>query len=325
MDKRNADISLQNAAYSPRKLLLIHSGVLLGVILLLFVVSNLMEYAIQPSGRLDAIDLQIILSTAQVSLLLIRTLATPFWMAGLSYVAIGIARGQKVKPGDLTAGFWKIGPIFSSDLLISLQYLWRMFLSIFISAQILSFTPVATIIYKAAENMTELTADVDLKTLLGADYVLVMASYLVVTGLVMLILVLPMFYRYRMTTYLIMDNQERSGALAMLRSRILMFGRRWELAKLDLSFWWYYLLLVLSVGLCYTDLILELAGVTLPVSEPVAVWSSMVLGLVAQLVLRTMVGPKVEVTYAHCYDRFLSAREIAVEASASIPKEENYD
>ena len=113
--------------------------------------------------------------------------------------------------------------------------------------------------------------------------------------------------------------------MAMLRSRILMFNHRWELAKLDLSFWWYYLLLILSMGLCYADVILGMLGVSLPVSEQVAFWGSLVLGLMAQLALRTLLGPKVEVTYAHCYDRFLSAGEVTVEASASIPKEETHD
>ena len=49
MDKYNADISLRNATYSPKKLLLIHSGALIGFSLVLSVISYLLNYAIQPS------------------------------------------------------------------------------------------------------------------------------------------------------------------------------------------------------------------------------------------------------------------------------------
>lgn len=311
MDKYNAGISLQNAAYSPRKLLLIHSGALLGLSLVLSAISYLLNFAIQPSGGLGSMNLQALLSTAQVGLQLIQTLVTPLWAAGLIYIAISIARGNQVAPRDLAAGFQKFGPIFTSTLMVGLQYLWRVFLSTFLSAQILSFTPVATKLYEATANIEDVTA-VDPQVLLGDDYIPIVLAYLGVTLLVMLVLVLPVFYRYRLTTYLIMDGQERGGSTAMLRSRILMFGRRWELAKLDLSFWWYYLLLMLSMSLSYGDVILDLLGVTLPIPSKVTFWGFLVLGLLAQLAVQVLAGPKVAVTYAHCYDRFLH-RDDAVE------------
>lgn len=319
MDKYNADISLRNATYSPKKLLLIHSGALIGFSLVLSLISYLLNYAIQPSGGLSSMGLQATLSTAQSGLQLVQMLVTPFWAAGLSFVAIGIVRGQTVSPRDLTAGFQKIGPITSSTLMIGLQYLWRVFLGSLLSTQILMLTPVGNTLYEASAKMQESTTDLDMQTLLGDDFII----YFSVTALVMLALVVPVFYRYRMTTYLIMDGQEATGSRAMFHSRIMMFRRRWELAKLDLSYWWYYLLLMLSATLSMGDIILNLAGIRLPFSGTVSYWLFLGLGLGAQLLVNVLAGPKVTVAYAHCYERFLNGEVVVETASPAQPPQMN--
>lgn len=306
MDKKNAVSSLRNAAYSPKILLAIHSGALIGLSLLLSLVSYILNKAIQPSGGLDSMNLQALLTTAQLVLQLAQLVVTPFWTAGLCYAAIGIARGRKTVPADLLSGFHQFLPILSSSLFIGFQYMWRVFLSVFLSSQILTFTPAGSIVYEAAQSIEDLTAEVDVQALLGENFILVMATYAGIFALVMLVLVVPVFYRYRMTTYLIMDGQEKGGLRAMLRSRMLMFRRRWALAKLDLSFWWYYLLLTLCASLGVGDLILQAVGVSLPVSDTVAYWLFLSLGLGSQLLVKVLAGPKVAVTYAHCYDRFLN-------------------
>lgn len=316
MDKFNAGISLRNAAYSPRKLLLIHSGALIGLSLVLSVISYLLNFAIRPSGGLGSMNLQATLSTAQAGLQLLQALVTPFWAAGLCFAAIGIARGQAVSPRDLTSGFHKIGPIVSSTLMIGLQYTWRFFLSTMLSSQILMLTPVANTLYEAMAKVEDGTAQVDMQALLGDDFIPVAVTYIGVTVLVALVIIVPVFYRYRMTTYLIMDGQDSGGLRAMFHSQIMMFRRRWELAKLDLGFWWYYLLLVLGMVLCYGDLILSLLNVSLPVSDTVAYWIFLALGLAVQLAVKVLAGPKVAVAYAHCYDRFLNG-EVVVETTTN--------
>lgn len=315
MDKHNASVSLRNASYSPKGLMAIYSGVLVALSVLLMVVNTVLG-AIQTSGGLDSMNMKAMLSTAQMALLIIKAVLLPFWAAGLCFVAIGLARGQSVGPKDLTAGFRKILPIIISKLFIGLQYAGRIALSFVLSSvlssQILMFTPAAGKLYEVAENMENLMELGDYQTLLGDDIWLVMGVCVGVFTVVTLILLGPVFYRYRMTTYLIMDGQERGGLRAMLRSCMLMFRRRWELAKLDLSFWWYYLLLALCSGLCFGDVILLGLGVTLPVSDTVLYWVFIALGFGAQLAVEILAGPKVAVTYAHCYDRFLNTSDAPV-------------
>ena len=304
MEKHDAAASLRAAAYPPSRLLAIHSGVMAGVSLVIAAISYILEHAIKPAGGLSAMDLQATLSTIQVMLRLAQLVVMPFWAAGLSYAAIGIARGRRTGPSDLTEGFYRFKPLLTSNLLIAVQYLVRAFISLYLSLQLMVFTPVAHKLYDAAVKLEE-EPELGLAALLGQDYVPVMVTYAVIFGVVFLAVCLPVFYRYRLTSYLIMDDQEKGGIRAMLRSRMLMLRRRWDLAKLDLSFWWYYLLLGLGMALSCGDLILAAAGVTLPVPDGVAYWIFLCLGLLVQLAVKILAGPKVAVTYAHRYDRYL--------------------
>lgn len=304
MEKHDAAGSLRAAAYPPSRLLAIHGGAMVGLSLVLSVISFVLDHAIEPSGGLGSMDLQAALSTAQVMLRLAQVIVAPFWAAGLCYAAIGIARGRRTGPSDLTEGFSRFKPLLTSSLLIGVQYLVRGFISVYISSQMMVFTPVASKLYDAALKLEE-EPELGLATLLGDDFVPVLVTYAVIFAVVFLAVSLPVFYRYRLTSYLIVDGQEKGGIRAMLRSRMLMLRRRWELAKLDLSFWWYYLLLGLGMVLCYGDLILAAAGVALPVPDAAAYWIFLCLGLLAQLSVKVLAGPKVAVTYAHRYDRYL--------------------
>ena len=323
MDKQAAEASLNAAENSPRRLLAIHSGVLAGCTLVLSLISFLLNETIQPAGGLGSMDLQALLSTAQVGMQLIQSLLTPFWVAGMYYAAIGIARRRPTGPKDLIAGFYKILPLLSANAMIFLQYLARLFLSAFLSVQLLLFTPAGAKLYQA--SMKPEAATMELDVLLGNDFLPVMITLFAIYLLVFAVLALPVFYRYRMTTWLIMDDQDPGGLRAMFHSRLLMLRRRWDLAKLDLSFWWYYLLLGLGVVLCYGSLIFAAAGLTLPVSETVAYWIFLVLGLAVQFLVKSFAGPKVMVTYAHRYERYLTelppARKKKQVVSTDLPWE----
>ena len=305
MDKHNAAASVRAAVYPPRRLLAIHAGATVALSLVLSIISFVLNYAINPSGGLGSMDLQAALSTAQIVLQLVQVVLTLLWAAGLCYAAIGIARGARAIPSDLTEGFSRFKPLLSSGILIALQYVTRAIISVYLSAQLMAFTPLAQTLYDAAEALEE-HPDMALTALLGDAFVPVVATFIGIFVVVFLAVSAPVFYRYRMTSYLIVDGEEKGGIRAMLRSRMLMQRRQWELAKLDLSFWWYYLLLAVGMVLCYGDLILAAAGVTLPIPDIAAYWLFLCLGLLVQLGVKILAGPKVAVTYAHRYDRYRS-------------------
>lgn len=56
-------------------------------------------------------------------------------------------------------------------------------------------------------------------------------------------------YRYSMTFYIIADNPGISGSEAINRSKIMMQGHKWELFVLHFSFFWWYILCMITGGL----------------------------------------------------------------------------
>lgn len=305
MDKQNAEESLGNAQFSPKLLLFIHSGALLAMTLVSALISYLLQTGVKTGGGLDAMNSQAMLAAIQEMLLLAQAAVTPFWTVGLLGAAVGIARGNRVGPKDLAGGFRKIGPVLSSGLMIGLQYLSRIFVSAFLSAQLFTFTPMGVKIYSTYKGLENATTMEDLQAILGGDYLPMLGTMFATFLVVLALLLAPAIYRYRMTSYLIMDEQERGGLRAMFTSRMLMQGNGWELGKLDLSFWWYYLLLMLGSVLAMGNQILPMVGVQLPMSETAAYWLFMLLGVAVQLLVKTLAGPKVEVTYAHRYLDYL--------------------
>ena len=107
----------------------------------------------------------------------------------------------------------------------------------------------------------------------------------------------PLLFRLRFAPYLLMSKQPRALA-AMVESVRLTRRNCLRLLKLDLRFWWYYVLQTLAAALCYGDLLLSLLGVALPWSSTAAFLLFYCLGLGAQLALFVYARPRVVTTYA---------------------------
>ena len=116
-----------------------------------------------------------------------------------------------------------------------------------------------------------------------------------------LLLCAPFFYRYRMAAFWLMDHPQGGALAAMHSSRQLMQGKRMALFRLDLRFWWFYLLDLLVTGICYGDLLLDALGITLPFSSDVSYFLFFGIYLICLLVLHYWRRNEVSVTYAHVY------------------------
>ena len=128
------------------------------------------------------------------------------------------------------------------------------------------------------------------------------APVMVIFGVLFLVLAAPVFYRYRMANYLIIDRPA-TGALAALRdSRVMTKGNRWNLFRLDLSMWWYYAAMLVSAAIGYGDQLLPDLGVTLPFSDTVAYFLFFGVYLAVTFVIFYFLRNRVEVTYALAYD-----------------------
>ena len=125
---------------------------------------------------------------------------------------------------------------------------------------------------------------------------------MVIYCILLVIVIWAVSYRFRLVDYLLID-QPQLGALSALRtSRQKMKGHIKELFKLDISFWWYYLLRALSAGLIYLDMVLAILGVQLPLSSTTSFFGVILAYLGSDFALNYFFLNRVEMTYALFYD-----------------------
>lgn len=78
------------------------------------------------------------------------------------------------------------------------------------------------------------------------------------TSLWALLFIFPAYIailRYSMTLYIIADTPSLSGYEAIKKSKEIMKGHKWELFVLLLSFFWWYILGIITFGLAYIYII----------------------------------------------------------------------
>ena len=306
--KNEAATLLEDRQLPPRKIFFIHTVIAIGLSLLLALISDVLDHSISTGGGLSAMPTQAALATAQAVLQLISTVAMPFWSAGLIYAALCYAKRSSVGISDLMQGFRRFAPILTSGMMMGLQYLARGFVSVYLSAILVMLTPFSAPAIQLTQMLAEnpqldpLTVSVEG---IGGFYAATVVIFLLVFGL----LALPIWYRYRMVNYIIMDSDKTGGLKAMLQSRLMMQRRSWKLFRLDLSFWWFYVLELAVTALSMGSLLAALMGLPMPFSEDAFYWICQLAAAAGHLALYTLAGPRLQVTYALCYQQFLQQPE----------------
>lgn len=297
--------SLDHAAYNPKKLILIHTGAILILSLLLTVADYLLEQQIGSTSGLDGMGTRSILATAQAVLRLVQTAALPFWQMGYVFLTLKLSRGETVGPQTLTQGFHWVGSVFRLKLVQGIIYFGIGIACSYLSSLLFFMTPWAA---PLTEKLLPLLSDASMLENPAALQETMIAAMedttvplLVIFGIVFLAVSAPIFYHYRMADYSLMDNPSQGALSALRSSRKLMHHNCIALFRLDLSFWWFYLLDGLVSAMCYGDLLLNLLGVQLPFSADFSYFLFFGLYLICQLVLYWWRKNEVAVIYAHAY------------------------
>ena len=139
-------------------------------------------------------------------------------------------------------------------------------------------------------------------TLVPMDQLLTAYLPFLIMWLAVMTPILAIFlYSVRLSLYFIIDHPGMGAMRAMATSASAMRGRKLQLFKLDISFWWYYALELVLMFVCYLDLILPLLGIQLPFNATVGYFFFLALYGVLQLVLHIWKKPEIETTYALAY------------------------
>ena len=316
-DRRNlkaaAQDSLARANYDPKKLILIHTGATLLVSAVLMVLDYLLAQGIGATGGLGGLQTRAILTTAQSVLQLAQTVALPFWQVGCLYAALRIARGEAASPDSLLQGFRRFGSVLRLQLLNGAILLGLLMVCGYAAGFLFMMTSwgkeMMAQLTLLAESGIDLSDTEALETIIYSaltDYIIPLI--LIYCGLFLLVAV-PIFFRMRFASYIIMDGETR--AMAAIRiSRQITKGNCIKLFKLDLSFWWFYALEVLLAAVCYGDLLLGELGFALPWSGTVSYFLCFGLYAAGQLALHYACRSQVEVTYAHAYGSLRSPIQV---------------
>lgn len=324
--KKDAAASLSQAAFDPKKLAALHTGAALLLSLLLTVVNQLLGTAIDGAGGLANLGNRAILSTVQSVLSTATMVLLPFWEIGFFYAALRLCRSRDAQPRDLPEGFRRLGLVVRLFLLEMGIGFILIFACVQLAGIIFSFMPFMDNVVTAMQAVSQDALNAGLETLSEQELMALLPSLIPMYVIFLVLLAaigIPLFYRFRLTHFAIMDDA--GGARkALQRSTRLSRGNRWNLFKLDLHFWWYYGAQLLIAAVAYADVLLSALGVTLPVSGTALFFGCYALHLVLRLLLAWQYGSQVQTTYAHCYD-YLKQNPPAAPQPKALPEDVPWD
>ena len=304
--RREADAAVAANTGDPRLTLLVYVAVSLVGSLAIAILRTVLGNRIATTGGLQNLGLQATLSTIQTAAPLIWAIAMMGLDLGRQSVCLNMVRRRSVEPRSLLAGFPKLGGLIRAGFLQGALYLLILILAVNIGSIIFMATPLAQDLYAIVAEIA-----LDSEALYEALYndpeflnqvFSAMLPVYPIVAVLFLIVAIPVFYRYRMTNYCLLDQPRNSALVAMGESISMTKGNRWALVKLDLSFWWFYLGLALCGVVMYGDVILETLGVALPWNTTVSYYVFYVAALVMEGVLYYFSLNHIQTTYAAAYE-----------------------
>lgn len=289
-----------------KRILLIYGGLTMGLALLTLAVRYVLSLQIDQLGGLSNLGTRTILSTLDSMLPLLQSLVVMCIELGYLAAMLRIARGQYASPQTLRLGFDRFWVLVRSSVIQGLVYAGVIIASVYLASMIFVMSP-------WGESFMELMTPIMAQTsLLSPDLVLYDATVaqliptMVPMFLILIVLVcalvIPISFRFRMANYVIIDKPGKGALFALGESRKMMKGNCLKLLKLDLSYWWYFLVLVAISCVGNLDLWLPLFGVDLPLSADAAYFMFYILYLLLQLAVYFFLRNRLEVTYALFYD-----------------------
>lgn len=297
--KQAAEDSLAQAKCNPKKLAVLHIAVVLLVSLVTLVLDFVLEAQVGAAGGLGGLGTRSVLKTAQQVLQMAQILLLPFWQIGWLYVTVKLARGKKTTTADFAQGFRHFFPFLRLMLLKMLIFAGIILLAVYVGSFAIAMSPLSSSAIYTMMNATDLEAAYPA---IMAEMERIAIPMLLICGGLALAFVLPFFYRFRLAEYYLLDQPGLGARTALRGSRRMMRGNAWKLFRLDLSFWWFWLLEMAVTAVGFADIILPAMGVSLPWPEKVSYFGSFVLCGLCQMLLYYLCRAKVDVTYAQVYE-----------------------
>lgn len=302
--RQTAAERLQQSAYNPKRFVLLHTAVAIGCFLLTTLANYLFSLQIADTGGLSGMELRSVLATAQSVLELAVTVGLPFWNIALYFAALRWAKGQSAEPADLLQGFRRFRSVLGLQLLRGILFIALGIPLSYIAAAIFMLTPFSAPLWeKFAPMMDQGITPEQLEVLVTPEFTAAtmqaMVPLLIIFVIVYLAVAIPLFYRLRFSDFAVMEDL--TCGKAVLKSIAVTRKNCLQIFKLDLSFWWYYLLLALSILISNGDRLLSAMGISLPLSADASYFVFYLLGFMCQGVLLWQCEARRLTTYCLAY------------------------
>lgn len=303
---RQAKDLLAKHGASPKKLVLLHTAASLGATLLTTTIGFLLSREIAGTGGLSGIATRSILSTIQSVLELAVIFLLPFWEIGIIRAALNWRRGYGADVGHLTDGFRRFSSVFTAKFWSGVIYIAVGFAIFYFSMFFFMMTPWANALEAVYAQLPQVSTTEELLALmtpeLTAQLAPAMIPMFIIFGLLFAAASIFLFYRMRFMDFFVMEGD--GGIKAVVKSFQLTRGNCLQVLKLDLHFWWFYLLQGLSLVLCYGDALLTTFGITLPLGPDGNFFLFYILGIAMQTVLFWQFNAPRLTTYCLAFETF---------------------
>lgn len=302
------DFAAQRLRSSPsqQKIVVIYAALTLGLTALVTVASHILGLQIDNYGGLSNLSKKAMLSSVQSMLPFAQSLLSLCLDVGYLAAMLRIARGMYTSPQTLRLGFDRFWLLLRCSLLKGLIMAGVMFACLYAGIVIFTMTPFYDGVQEIVVPLMRQASVLDTGIVIDdATYALLMEAMVpafAISGLLLLVLGIPVVYNYRMVNYVIIDKPGIGALRALMESKMMMRGNRFALMKLDMSLWWYHLAFAVTTVICYGDVLLPMLGVQLPMSETAAYFVFYALYLAATFGVHFFLRNRAEVCYSLAYD-----------------------
>ena len=292
-------------AVQQRRISAIYAGITVGASALVTVVNYALSLKIDQTGGLSNMGTRTILSTVSTMLPLMLSVFLMCLDVGYIGSMLRVSRGRYASPNSLRTGFERFWTLLRHSVIQGFIFFGLMMLSVYAATQIFLLTPLSRPAMEILMPMAQ-EGPIDPVALMEnpvySDLMMAMLPVLILSGVMYLALFIPVAYQYRMTHYVILDKPGIGALAAMRESKKMMRRNRFNLFRVDFSFWWFHGLCFLASCICYGDSLLPMMGIELPFSADVSYFIFYALFLAAEFAIYFFLRNRVEVTYALAYE-----------------------
>ena len=259
-------------------------------------IDYILDVQLSKSGGLSDLGVSALLSTFQLILPLAQTMIILALTFGFQSALLRISRGQYADHTDLKTGFQRFWPLIRMHILQFSLYFALCFALIYPCTAVYLMTPFADEFWALSETL----AVIDEAAM--EQFSTVLQPMMIIFIIVYAIACTPIYFRFRMANYILLDKPHVRPILALRESSRMMRGNRLQLFKVDLHLWLYHGLNALLLVISYGNLLLPMLGVALPWSADVSYYIFTGIYLIGTLAVFYFLRNRVEMTYIRFYE-----------------------